>query len=76
MNLDRYQVQNLWEQINRTNKKQIAVGMDISENWTFFILILPYFFCLAFLENKIQKNRHFLLWRISELLGRAGFEPA
>lgn len=27
MNLDRYQGQNLWEQINRTNKKQIAVGM-------------------------------------------------
>lgn len=38
MNLDHYQGQNLWEQINRTNKKQIAVGMDISENWTFFIL--------------------------------------
>lgn len=32
MNLDRYQVQNLREQINRTNKKQIAVGMDRSEN--------------------------------------------
>lgn len=29
MNLERYQGQNLWEQINRTNKKQIAVGMDI-----------------------------------------------
>ena len=38
MNLDRYQGQNLWEQISRTNKKQITVGMDISENWTFFIL--------------------------------------
>lgn len=76
MNLGPYQGQNLWEQINRTNKKQIAVGMDRSENWTFFC-ILPYF-CLAFLENKIQKNGlyRFMLWRISELLGRAGFEPA
>ena len=73
MNLDRYQVQNLWEQINRTNKKQIAVGVDRSENWTFFILPL---FCLAFLENKKNGLYHFMLWRIRELLGRAGFEPA
>lgn len=58
MNLDRYQGQNLWEQINRTNKKQIAVGMDRSENWTF--CILPYF-CLAFLENKIQKMGYIIL---------------
>lgn len=58
MNLDRYQGQNLWEQINRTNKKQIAVGMDRSENWTF--CILPYF-CLAFMENKIQKNGYNIL---------------
>lgn len=49
--------------------------MDRSENWTF--CILPYF-CLAFMENKIQKNGlyHFMLGRIRELLGRAGFEPA
>lgn len=57
--------------------------MDISENWTFFF-ILPSFFLFGFsgkenkLEKKIKKkkNGHFMLWRISELLGRAGFEPA
>ena len=55
MNLDRYQVQNLWEQINRTNKKQIAVGMDISENWTFLFLFFPTFFVWLFWKTKYKK---------------------
>ena len=69
MNQARQQDQNLWEQIqiNRANKK-IKRGRDISENWTFLNL--------AFLANKTNKRGYIISWWISELLGRAGFEPA
>lgn len=69
MNLDRQQDQNLWEQINGANKK-INGGRDISENWTFFIL---YSF-VSGISGKQKGLYHFMV--DSELLGRAGFEPA
>ena len=52
MNLGPYQGQNLWEQINRTNKKQIAVGMDRSENWTFFLYSSLFLFGFSGKQNK------------------------
>lgn len=60
MNLGPYQGQNLWEQINRTNKKQIAVGMDRSENWTFFFVFFPIFVWL-FWKTKYKKMGYIVL---------------